>query len=348
MENLSEYMFSDVNFNEEDYLQGSIKAGKVDGEQYLLPLAVRSSYWLVQENVKHETVLEEIDSTSSTETILNCIIEDYQDHEKEDYFTEIRQFYTMSGDYVLLLYDLLEQTGALHINWDERSVVVNEELFAVVVDYVKLQVEASQRNIESGGTLVSDYEVLFDLCTVISSNANPTYTLHYLNTISSTLHEEELDLLPLPLQGEEREYAVGISMLGMVGKDSKYKEEAWQVLKAMMDVPADAWMEIYGGDSLKETPIALQTNYDLIAMFSQEQTADIMANEQSYAGISLSAKQCEMLKEMIDNTTRGYIFDYNVYSKFGSDSYALLSEEAYNINELCGIIVNEIEDYIQE
>lgn len=40
--------------------------------------------------------------------------------------------------------------------------------------------------------------------------------------------------------------------------------------------------------------------------------------------------------------------DYNVYSEFNSDFYALLLEEPYNTNELCGIIVNEIEDYIQE
>ncbi len=339
---LSAFFEEDETYDEDDYFVGITEAGKVGGGRYMVPLALRTSYLMVPENVKEYSTFGTLSEDAKSLELINAMIEAYQETEKHP--VESKFLYTMSADYSLLLYEMLEQTGALKIDWQNGIVTIDEEVFQGVTEYIKIQMRlASETDVWS-----QSIDTVLQQGTVISSNANPTHTLYQLNSASKEIRDDEVALMALSTSQTENEFAFSASMIGMISAGADCPEEAYEVIRAIMDIHMQDWMGAFGNSVITDMPVCLDVNEELINQCTREVADVIKIDDHPFDSVPLSYEQAETLKGFYQNVRRVYIIDSNIYSKWGSTFRELLSDENVVTDGLAEVLRSEIETYINE
>lgn len=342
IEDITRYFEEDSSYNDTDYFVGISEAGSVDGKRYMVPLALRTSYWLVENEAKENSRLQLIDEEASATNVLNALLNQYYDNSNWDnQISEVRYSYSMSADYGLVLYELLEQTDALDVNWTDRCVSVDDETFKSVVEYVKVQKNlASQQEVWN-----SNMETALSTGSFVLSNAHPTQTLFHLNSITSMNEDNFLDLIMLPSNESGNEYALSVSALGMISSDSTHKDEAFEVIRAMMDISTNDWMNLYLNSVIQDIPIRIDRNEELIDSYSLDNQDSVLIYGNSYSAIPLNLEQREKLKNYYYSVRKIYVIDSTIYNSCNNTFRLILDEETYS-SSLSEILCNEIQEYI--
>lgn len=342
---LSSFFEEDETYDVEDYFVGITEAGKVKEGRYMVPLALRTSYLMMKEGVKEYSTLGNLEEEAQSVDIISAIVDEFNNYQEAGtYPVESKYAYTMSADYNLVLYEMLEQTGALQIDWESGSVAVDEDIFQVVTEYVKLQKQlASETDVWS-----QNIEAVLQNSTVIGSNANPTHVLYQINCASKEISNDEVTLLTLPLNQSEDEFAFSASMVGMISAEADCPDEAYDVIRAIMDIQKEEWQGIFANSAVTDIPVRLDVNEEMIEKYTLEVPEEININDQIFDAVPFSYEQAESLKEYYRNVRRIYIIDSNIYSRCGSIFRDLLSDEIGDSGVLAEVLRNEIQAYINE
>ena len=346
---LTSLMANDESLDISKYLGGVLEAGKADGTQYMIPLAVRSSYLLMQNDVKEKSELAELSDEATVQELLEALLKEYEKHaEESEYWTELRQFYTMGADQTMALYELMEQIGALQIDRNQKTVTVDKDLVELAIRYMRYQQAEANEAMEQLAFWQQGYETVSQACTAFTSNGNAAFSLYYMGSASEEICEKTMEIMPFPIQQTQNEYAVCVTMVGMIGAQSENQEAAYQVLRTLMDIPAEEWWSIFGGESLKETPVCRQTAYDLVERFACEAGGKFSVYGDTVEQQPLSEKQVQQLKAMLDGIQKAYITDYEIYIRLGRDLASVWVDEDADIKGYADLLQIEIKEYLDQ
>lgn len=308
---LDSYMEAEENFDRTNYIAGVLEAGTYGGQQFILPLSISNQYLLTNEAELETGTLSALGGSYTTMQLLEELIRDAEVHNGQTYFTHIPFYYDLSG-MGAWIYELLELTGALHVDRGSQEVVVDEEMFAKTMEYMKVLIDNA--NLLYGGTVDMNGEDFLSVegyCTAILTDRNAPYMIRYMSSACHQLLEQEMVILPyaLPTGG----YAANINVMGMVGAGSERQEEAYQVLRKMMDVPKDKWETINVGDTFVQMSSVNKTEaLALVDSFAVMDKGNFNVLGTMIQREPLTEEQVLTLKDMIENNESAYIVDQNI------------------------------------
>ena len=308
---LNVFMENDTNFDRASYLSGVLEAGTYGGEQYILPLSVANQYLMINESELKTGTLSALGGSFTGEQLLEELIRDSQAHYGDTYFTHIPFYYDLSG-MGAWIYEILELTGAMHVDRENSEVLINEEMFALTMEYMKVLI--NDANLLYGGNVDlngEDFLSVESYCTAVLSDRNAPYMTRYMGSASHQLLEEEMTILPYALA--EGGYAVNINVMGMVSASSDQQEAAYQVLTAMMNVPKDKWETLNVGDTFVQMSSPNQKEaLALVDSFAVLDKGNFNVLGAHIKREPLTENQVKILRDMIENNRSAYIVDQNI------------------------------------
>lgn len=323
---LNSYLEADESFDTTNYIAGTLEVGRYEAEQYILPLSVANQYLVTNEEELESGTLSALDGGYTTRQLMEELIRDAQEHEDETYFTHIPFFYDMNG-MGSWIYDILELTGALHVDRNKGIVEVDEELFAQTMAYMKVLIDDA--NLLYGGSMDMNNVEFVDMegyCTVVLTDRNAPYMTRYMSSACHQLLQQEMTVLPFALQ--EGGYAVNINVMGMVGADSNQQEAAYQVLRTMMDVPKEKWESVNVGDTFVQmSSVNKDVALGLVESFLTMDKGNFRVLGSMIQREPLTEEQAVILRDMIENNQCAYITDVNIVSAIESYVYPNVSVE---------------------
>lgn len=308
---LNDFLAQDADYDENNYITGVMDAGKYGDEQYILPLSVSSQYLLVNEAELGTGTLSALGESTTAQRLMEELIREAQLHEDELYFTHV-PFYveTMMPDQ--WIYEMLEQTGALHVDHQDQKVIVDEAQFERTMEYMQVVLEDQNRMYQNGAELATaDFIDIEDYCTSVLTDRNAPLMVRYMGSASHQLLGE--DMFVLPYQLEEGGYVQSINVMGMVGADSTRQKEAYQVLRKMMDVPASKWENLTVDDVFaRMSPVNVKEAQALVDVLAEKTGGNYHVLGSYIQREALTEVQAETLRSMAEETWQAYIVDENI------------------------------------
>lgn len=306
---LSIYMEQDENLDSENYIRGTLEAGRFGGEQYILPLSVSSSYLLINEAERETGSLSALGGEFSVQQLMEVLLQDAEQHRgNETYFTHLPYYMTISN-WNQWLYEMLEQTGALHVDRDSRTVQVDEALFEQTVRYFRSVFEdasalySGETDLSSGS--LADIEAF---TTVMLSGNNAAFMARYMSSSCHQLMDQDMYLVPYELAGGG--YSVNVNVFGMVGADSDQPEAAYQVLRTVMDMPCSSWETIGADDAFAQmSPVRVIEALGLVDAYAQLEGGNFRIAGSLVQREKLTEELAETLRSMIQENRQAFLVD---------------------------------------
>ncbi len=308
---LNVYMEQDSDYDEENYIYGTMEAGKFGDEQYILPLSVSAQYLLINESELSTGTLSALGGQPVAKRLMEELVNDAQSHEGEMYFTHV-PFYVDVTDPSQWIYELLEQSGALHVDHRDQQVTVDEALFDQTMKYVEVVLGDQRRMYEYGTELATaSFMDVEHYCTAVLTDRNAPLMTRYMGSASHQLLDQ--DMIVLPYQLEDGSFVQNINVMGMVGADSDRQQEAYQVLRKMMDVPADKWVNLTVDYALAHlSPVNVAEAQKLVDTLTGEAVGNYNILGSYIKREALTEVQAEQLSDMVTETRQAYIVDANI------------------------------------
>ena len=122
-------------------------------------------------------------------------------------------------------------------------------------------------------------------------------------------------------------------------------EEAFEVIRAMMDISIDDWTNVYLNSVMQDIPIRIDRNEELIDSYSLVNHNNVLVYGNSYSAIPLNFEQGERLKTYYHNVRKIYVIDSIIYNSYNNTFRLILGEETYS-SSFSEILRNEIQEYI--
>ena len=310
---LNAYIEQDSDYNEQNYIYGTIEAGKVGDEQYILPLSVSAQYLLINESELSTGTLSALGGQPVAKQLMEELVHDAQEHEGEMYFTHV-PFYVDVTDPSQWIYELLEQSGAMHVDHRDQRVFVDEALFDQTMKYVQVVLEDQQRMYEYGAELgAASFVDIERYCTAVLTDRNAPLMTRYMGSASHQLLDQEMSVLPYQL--EDGGFVQNVNVMGMVGADSKRQQEAYQVLRKMMDMPAEKWVNLTVDEALAHlSPVNVTEAQKLVDTLTGDPVGNYNILGSYIKREALTESQAERLTAMITENRQAYIVDANICS----------------------------------
>ncbi len=308
---LNVYMEQDSAYSEENYIDGAMEAGKVGDEQYILPLSMSAQYLLINESELSAGTLSALGGQPVAKRLMEELVRDAQAHEDELYFTHV-PFYMDVTDPSQWIYELLELSGALHVDHRDQRVTVDEALFDQTMKYVQVVLADQRRMYENGAELAeASFMDVERYCTAVLSDFNAPLMTRYLGSASHQLLEQHM--LVLPYQLEDGSFVQNVNVMGMVGADSERQQEAYQVLRTMMDMPAEKWENLTVDHALAHlSPVNAIESQKLVDTLTGEPVGNYNILGSYIKREALTEEQAERLTAMLAETRQTYIVEANI------------------------------------
>lgn len=191
---LNEFLKKDKEFQQQDFLQPILNAGKANGKQVIFPLQYRQNILAIE-----RSNLTEIQNT----VYLSELLELFQQNSYSG-SQLIMQSYC-SNDFTSLLPKLISYE-------QEKVLITREELekqYRMLLNFIQFKNSSST---QTKSNFLKSFHKVYD-------------TIEYLTT------ENNLDLVLRPLPTMDSPSAAYITTYGAISAQSKYKQEAYQLLR---------------------------------------------------------------------------------------------------------------------
>ncbi len=309
---LSQFLAEDASLNNENYIAGVMQAGKYGDEQYLIPLSVSAQYFMTDAEEVEVGALESLKDEYTVNMVLETMIADMQAHEGDaGYHSQVPYSFSVSST-VQWMVECLEQTGALHVDRESKSVTVDQELFELTMEYFRETFEivnpflAGQVN-----TATMSYADLSGASTVILGSNNMINTVRYMSSACHQLLDQDAVLIPLELA--EGGYAFNMNVYGMVGAESEQTQAAYEFLRKLMDFSHDQWEMIAMNDAIVSlSPVNKNEALALIESFESMSGSMYKLGKETFEREELPAELAEKLRNVIGETSRVFYADAEV------------------------------------
>ena len=298
-------------YQEEDYFPGTLQTGRVQDRQMMLPLTIRTTYWITTQQkaelIASSSGREEFDLLTYMKTI-SAIEEE----------SNTRDTILPVGSSILSLgqsmEEILRQTGIIAIDLERGSYTADRDTVKAAVDYLRVYAnnyKAYWDEVFSTGA--PGYQELADRYELIQPNANMPFYVRYWYSANTQLGKETPTVLwTLPLYStEEKAYQVAVGAYALVGADTGHEEEAYQIARALMDIPSQAWAGAILSDPLiYMTSVNRQTFLDEIYDVQVTDVGGFKLNPKTVFGRKkLSEELGNQMKEWALNVTCAYAPD---------------------------------------
>ncbi len=309
---LSQYLTEDTSYDGESYIAGAMQAGKYGDEQYLIPLSVSAQYFMTDAEEVEVGALESLKDEYTVNMVLETMIADMQAHEGDaGYYSQVPYSFSVSST-VQWMVECLEQTGALHVDRESKSVMIDQELFELTMEYFRETFEivnpflAGQVN-----TATMSYADLTGVSTVILGSNNMINTARYMSSACHQLLDQDAVLIPLELA--EGGYAFNMNVYGMVGAESEQTQAAYEFLRKLMDFSHDQWEMIAMNNAIVSlSPVNKNEALALIESFESMSGSMYKLGKETFEREELPAELVEQLRTIIGETNRVFYADAEV------------------------------------
>ncbi len=191
---LNEFLKKDKEFHQQDFLQPILNAGKANGKQVIFPLQYRQNILAI----KHSN-LTEIQNT----VYLSELLELFQQNSYSGSQLIMQSYF--SNDFTSLLPKLISYE-------QEKVLITREELekqYRMLLNFIQFKNSPST---QTKSNFLKSFHKVYD-------------TIEYLTT------ENNVDLVLCPLPAADSPSAACITTYGAISAQSKYKQEAYQLLR---------------------------------------------------------------------------------------------------------------------
>ena len=245
---ITELYEQDHEFDSGLYFKGVMEGCKVGESLFALPLTVSFPYMTIEkskwENSEFAFMPENYDGLDLLQA-MNVELEK----------AEGRENYLVFGKEYVYFPDWLHSLGA--IEEKEEGTTIDPEVFEALY---RMQLNL-QRNRAENDPLVERFylpyspSVMGDTYLAVSFGqiAPPQTGLILENSIYKGYNGESIKAIWRPTVGEERCYIASMTSIGMVGAKTDQKQEAYDVLRMMMDMPIAQWV-VSTGHFMDNTP----------------------------------------------------------------------------------------------
>ena len=323
VQEMSQYFGDDPTFDTDTYYPGTAEIGRVDGVLYALPLALNTEYWTLRDEVWNDTEFGSLKEGYSAADLLSCV-----EMELEAEIAAGTDGWTVLDNgcsFMNNTYSWLHKFGAIQITNGE--VALDQDLFTQIcrvqslcMDNVMeresiLWVLNTSANPSNAG---EQYYV-----TQWSSNINqieaPQIGLIHAQSLTQGVFQQDSHVLWLPHQTKdgENEYAAEVAYWAMIGSETQRAQEAYDVLRLMMDMPSQYRVTSIGHGSTSGInaylPINRQNALDMITQM-EESTITTFATENNGVNgavpeVSMTEELRESMENFLSNITKLYTED---------------------------------------
>lgn len=309
---MSPYFAADESYDEENYVNGIMDAGRYDGEVYMVPLTISGQFLLANSEEVESGGLIALQDSYSMDLIMETMINDIEKHVGEKYSSQlIRNFnYSHTSQW---LYACLEQTGAMYVDRDSKTVTIDEELFKLTVKYYKAAYQDVNAWWENSGDdyykiPVADLE---NITTAFLGSGNMVFDTAYISSAYHQLLDQDVVLFPFEMT--EGGHAFAADIVGMVSSQSKQPAKACAFLKELMDMSHENWEVIMGADSLRTmTPVNQNELEELIVSYETLFGTPYEMQHQAFEREKLPKDLADQLRQVYVNTKKVFIMDVDV------------------------------------
>lgn len=315
--NLNEFMEMDVNCDKNQYYPGVFDIGKIDGKLYALPLGLKADFWTMRESAWKGSYFSELTENYTKNDLLNAL-ENQLRYENDQ---GINGKVVVDGleDGGRILYSRLLQWGAIEYNQD---VDLEQSLFE--------QLWTIQKLADTNVGFHSDHQYLqsYTLQDPLALNEQylasswywasgaqvPSIALLRAQCINRHVFNEATKVVWIPYQMKDgqNEYAVEVAYWGMVGGQSERKEQAYEVLRFMIDMmPTVYYQDPY--NLIAHIPVNRQCALAMIDEMDQSEITCFYyvanGNLTSAPGGRLDPELKESIEEYMNHITKIYAVD---------------------------------------
>lgn len=238
IEVLSEYVTDDTELNENTYIQGVTDVGRVGGDLYALPLSVNIPYMTIREDIWETSAFGELPEEYTAYDLLDAMNQELDKAAERMDFT------------VFPLLDrrwsLVEWFYTLDVFRTDGSIQLEENLFEKLYEVrVKNEINRTASMKYYGQFANSGFGAAGGeayLAVNYGELTAPQTGMVLAESLNRGTYGTGVKVIWFPTAYDVGTYKAEVNTLGVVSKDSTRKQEAYDVLRKMMDMPYSSYM----------------------------------------------------------------------------------------------------------
>lgn len=292
--NLNDFYLQDDTVDPNLYFPGTFELCKAEEDLYAIPLAVTVSFLTVRENQWVGSEFENLGYEYTGRDVLTALMKELEKQRDEDEF-----FISESmGDPIELLYRM----GGIHKEGNE--IIADEETYQQAYDLC-YQVIADRMEVRgyynenAQGAFGAGYSSftgidprLYNGKFLVSAwgygSLKSAFPLAYTYAKSANIYEggQDTHAIWYPSLENGKSYGAEATIFGMVGGNSAHQQEAYELLRKLMDTPSDLWEQAGSLQSVTYCPIHRGNALQMMESLDQEtepiKVMDAIGQNQAY------------------------------------------------------------------
>ena len=347
VQEMSQYFGEDVSFNSDAYYPETAEIGRLDGILYALPLALNAEYWTLREEAWTNTEFGSLEEGYSAADLLSCA--ELQLEAEVALGTDGWIVLDNGCNYMYDTYSWLQKFGAIQII--DGEITLDPKLFNQICHIQSLCMDnAFDResmlwvlNTSANPSNAEEKYYVTQWSTNINKIEAPQIGLIHAQSLTQGVFQQDSHVLWLPYQTKDgqNEYAVEVAYWAMIGSETQRAQEAYDVIRLMMDMPSTYKVTSVNHGSTSGInaylPIKRQNALDMIAQM-EESTITTFATENNgvngaVSKVSATEELQASMENFLSNITQLYTEDEEIMYEISSVLYQYKDSGGTDYNE---------------
>ncbi len=237
---MDDYYHNDLNLDHDQYFPGVFSAGKIGESMYALPLSLNMSYMTIRESQWQQSKLSNLPEEYNFTDLLTAMEAEFDTGKEEGYLW----FYEEESQPVDMMLDgdVVSVSGG-EVELDRKAL---EQMIRVLCqqEYNK-GMELDKSKLYLGISHPALNPTAFEGkylagCWGGDVKSAPQVGVMYAHSANMMQFGEETHVVWRP-NSKKGEFSAGVQVMAMIGSESDQKEEAYDVIRSMMDVKIEFW-----------------------------------------------------------------------------------------------------------
>lgn len=243
--------------NADEYFQGVIEAGMVNGELIMFPVSVSTNYLMTSKNIWQENgVLNTLGEKYTLNDLMEAIELDVELHDNDLYWpvAPLALFQAARGQMEV---SFLQETGILTVNHDDNTWYADVENMKMGIDYLKAFNDSYDKMMKDDAVKSENLDVLYDRFLFVAGNWNIPYVGRYFESAYAQFTEQELMMTYYPSVDPSSGYGVTVNEYVLLGGSEESRAVACQVADILAHIKVETWVNANYGDfiNLMTSPV---------------------------------------------------------------------------------------------
>ena len=284
---------------EEQYFHGVFDAGEVGGKLVYLPVSVSTYFGVTTFDKIESSGLKEISQGGHVRANLSDLVDTLlmeQNRLNETYRMVTWPTMIMAPTLEILYTEILSETGVLKKDPVSGEIQADEAGLAKMGEYFSLL----KQDIEAAGTIKNSdrMDTLDDAYLMATPNLNLPHQARYWQSAYRDLLDKETSLVFFPDMADLDRYGASANIAGLISSESEVPGAAYQVLRALMEIPARTWIGITIGDFANIIgPVSRKVFEEELTLLTEDYGAKYKINAQTFTRMPLDEEVKAQLED---------------------------------------------------